>query len=245
MSLAAFESLVPRWLRAASLGAALLTVPVVILDSVGGLPEWADALARGLNWAVWAVFLLALVVVLVRAPSPWAALKANPVLPIVVLFTTPLAPAGLQVFRLLRLGALLGAARNAQRLFSLEGLRWAAVVLGVVVVGGGVVFTAVEQTAQDLSVQDGIWWAIVTVTTVGYGDIVPHTEAGRAVAVVVMVTGIGTAALLVGAASQRFVAGAQEQQPEQPSLAELHHEIRELRAELAELAELRGAGRGS
>ena len=78
-------------------------------------------------------------------------------------------------------------------------------------------------------------------TTVGYGDIVPHTEAGRAVAVVVMVTGIGTAALLVGAASQRFVAGSSGddcvEEGGQPSLAELHGEIQDLRTELAALRE--------
>jgi voltage-gated potassium channel len=239
---AAFESLVPPWLRTASLVAALLTIPVVILDTVQGLPGWLAALAHALNWTVWSVFLVSLLVVLVRAPSPWSALKANPVLPLVVLFTVPFAPAGLQVFRLLRLGALLGAAHHAQRLFSLEGLRYAAIVLVLVVVGGGVVFTAVEHSAQHLSIQDGIWWAIVTVTTVGYGDIVPHTEAGRAVAVVVMITGIGTAALLVGAASQRFLTGSEDDGSEQPSLAELHREIRELRAELAEF---RGAGRGT
>ena len=130
------------------------------------------------------------------------------------------------MFRLLRLGALLGAAHHARRLFSPQGLIYAGAVLALVVVGGGIIFTAVERSAQHLSIESGIWWAIVTVTTVGYGDIVPHTEAGRAVAVVVMVTGIGTAALLVGAASQRFVAGSSGddsvEEGGQPSLAELH-----------------------
>jgi voltage-gated potassium channel len=236
---AAFEALVPPWLRNLSLVAALMTIPSVLLDVVVGLPEWLDVLARILNWAVWSVFLLVLIVVLVRAPSPWKALKANPVLPVIVVFTTPFAPAGLQMFRLLRLGALLGAAHHARRLFSAQGLIYAGAVLALVVVGGGIIFTAVERSAQHLSIESGVWWAIVTVTTVGYGDIVPHTEAGRAVAVVVMVTGIGTAALLVGAASQRFVAGSDADGTEgdegQPSLAELHREITELRSELAGL----------
>jgi voltage-gated potassium channel len=236
---AAFEALVPPWLRTATLVAALLTIPSVLLDVVVGLPHWLDVFAKILNWAVWSMFLLALVVVLVRAPSPWKALKANPMMPIIVVLTTPFAPAGLQMFRLLRLGALLGAAHHARRLFSTQGLMYAGAVLGLVVVGGGIIFTAVERSAQHLSIESGIWWAIVTVTTVGYGDIVPHTEAGRAVAVIVMVTGIGTAALLVGAASQRFVAGGGDDAAGdgdgQPSLAELHREISELRAELAGL----------
>ena len=235
MNEAAFEALVPRWLRDATLVAAILTIPSVLLDVVVGLPHWLDVFASVLNWAVWSVFLVALIAVLVRAPSPWKAIKANPMMPLIVVLTTPFAPAGLQMFRLLRFGALLGAAHHARRLFSTQGLLYAGLVLLIVVVGGGAVFTAVERSAQHLSFESGVWWAIVTVTTVGYGDIVPHTEAGRAVAVVVRVTGIGTAALLVGAASQRFVAGGGDEDSGQPSLSDLHREIRELRAELTRL----------
>jgi voltage-gated potassium channel Kch len=233
-----YAQILPPWMQRASLIAALLTIPSVTLDVVVGLPHWLDVAARILNWGVWLVFALLFVELLRLAPSPWKALKHNPVLLLIVLFTTPFAPAGLQMFRLLRLGALLGAAHHARKLFSVEGLRYAAVVLVIVVVGGGAVFSAVERSAQHLSIETGIWWAIVTVTTVGYGDIVPHTEAGRGVAVIVMITGIGTAALLVGAASQRFVAGSSDDSDADGgsvSLAELHREIVALRAELTAL----------
>lgn len=238
-----YAQIVPGWLQKASLVAALLTIPSVILDVVLGLPTWLDVAAKVLNWSVWLVFAVVLVVVLKAAPKPWLAIRHNPVLLLIVVFTTPFAPAGLQMFRLLRLGALLGAAHHARRLFSVEGLRYAAVVLVLVVVGGGAVFSAVEHSAQHISIETGIWWAIVTVTTVGYGDVVPHTEAGRGVAVIVMITGIGTAALLVGAASQRFVAGADDADADADeeatggavSLGELHREIQALRAEVAAL----------
>jgi voltage-gated potassium channel len=233
-----YEQILPRWLQVTSLVAALLTIPSVTLDVVVGLPAWMDVAARILNWAVWLVFAVVLLAVLHAAPSPVQAIKHNPVLLLIVLFTTPFAPAGLQMFRLLRLAALLGAAHHARRLFSAQGLRYAAVVLIIVVVGGGAIFTAVERSAQHLSIESGIWWAIVTVTTVGYGDIVPHTEAGRGVAVIVMVTGIGTAALVVGAASQRFVEGSTDESDRDDgavSLGELHREIVALRAEVAAL----------
>lgn len=244
MAASSFEQLVPRWLAQASLGAAILTVPSVILDVVEGLPHTVAVLAHILNWAVWSVFLLTLVVAMVRADHPWQALRANPILPVVVVLTTPIAPAGLQMFRLLRLGALLGAAHHAQRVFSLQGLRYAAIGLGIVVIGGGAVFSAVEHS-QHLSFQEGVWFAIETVTTVGYGDIVPHTEAGRAVAVLVMVSGIGTAALVVGAASQRFLNGDEEIDLDQPgaadpTMADLQRELLALRADVAALRERLG-----
>jgi voltage-gated potassium channel len=239
-----YEQILPSWMQRASLIAALLTIPSVILDVVLGLPHWLDVAARILNWGVWLVFAVLFIEVLRRAPSPWRAIKHNPVLLLIVVFTTPFAPAGLQMFRLLRLGALLGAAHHARRLFSAQGLRYAAVVLVLVVVGGGAIFTAVERPAQHLSIESGIWWAIVTVTTVGYGDVVPHTEAGRGVAVIVMITGIGTAALLVGAASQRFVEGSTDESDADDgavSLSELHREIVALRAEVAALTHVAGS----
>jgi voltage-gated potassium channel len=233
-----YEQILPVWLQRASLVAALMTIPSVTLDVVLGLPHWLDVAAKILNWGVWLVFAVVLAEVLRRAPNRWKAIKHNPVLLVIVVLTTPFAPAGLQMFRLLRLGALLGAAHHARRLFSAQGLRYAAVVLVLVVVGGGTVFSAVERPAQHLSIESGIWWAIVTVTTVGYGDIVPHTEAGRGVAVIVMITGIGTAALIVGAASQRFVEGSSsdgDPDDESISLNDLHREIVALRAEVAAL----------
>jgi len=47
------------------------------------------------------------------------------------------------------------------------------------------------------SIHDGLWWAFVTLTTVGYGDIVPQTEAGRIVAVILMVFGVAVYSLII------------------------------------------------
>ena len=56
--------------------------------------------------------------------------------------------------------------------------------------------TALIVTTEGLNVKDGIWWAIVTMTTVGYGDISPSTPWGRMVAAVLMVFGIGLLSVL-------------------------------------------------
>ena len=130
----------------------------------------------------------------------------------IVVLTPPVMPATLQaarVFRLLRLLRLVKAAMLARRLLSTEGLRDAALLSLVVVLAGGAAFAAVEK-GQHLTAWDGVWWAMTTVSTVGYGDISPETDGGRVIAVVVMLVGIGFIALLTAAAADRFVAQRRE-----------------------------------
>jgi voltage-gated potassium channel len=52
---------------------------------------------------------------------------------------------------------------------------------------------------------DGIWWAVTTVTTVGYGDPEVTTDGGRIIAIGLMFTGIGFVAVLTASAAERFV----------------------------------------
>lgn len=63
------------------------------------------------------------------------------------------------------------------------------------IVLGGAFFSLVEKNADWI---DGMWWAIVTLTTVGYGDYSPESIAGRWVAMFVMAGGLGTVAILTG-----------------------------------------------
>ena len=83
----------------------------------------------------------------------------------------------------------------------------ALAMLAILVVGlGGIGVYLAEHgnpSANITNLGDAFWWAIVTITTVGYGDYYPVTAVGRAIAVIVMFSGIGIFLLLVGKLSQR------------------------------------------
>lgn len=68
-----------------------------------------------------------------------------------------------------------------------------AAVSLVVVLGGGTALWLIESGHPGTSLRswgDAVWWALSTMTTVGYGDVVPVTTAGRVVAAFVMVVGV-------------------------------------------------------
>jgi voltage-gated potassium channel len=112
----------------------------------------------------------------------------------------------------------------ARRFLSTEGIRDAAVLAAMTVLGGGAAYSVVEK-AQHLSAWDGVWWAITTVTTVGYGDSYPHTDAGRVIAIVVMFVGIGFIAILTAAAAERFL---REQRAERRELEGVEQRLDEI-----------------
>ncbi len=104
----------------------------------------------------------------------------------------------------------------------------ALVTLGLGVLAGFVV-TLVDK--KDFpSFGDGVWWAIVTLGTVGYGDIVPHTAWGRVVGSIVIVFGVTFIAFLTATVTSAFVSAAEEQAREQERQREeaSEQEMREL-----------------
>jgi voltage-gated potassium channel len=82
-------------------------------------------------------------------------------------------------------------------------------VTGLLVIVAGAVISVVD--SHDFpSIGLGIWWAITTVTTVGYGDVVPTSVAGRIVASCLMLVGIGFISILTATVASSFVANDTE-----------------------------------
>jgi voltage-gated potassium channel len=186
--------------------AALLTIPTIAIEQSSAGQPW-DTIATGLNWTIWLSFVAEMVLMLRVSSDRGRWLRAHPLDLAIVILTPPFLPASLQaarVFRLLRLLRLLMVAKLSRRLLSTEGVRDAAVLALVTVLGGGAAFAALEKS-QNLSAWDGVWWAMTTVTTVGYGDPPVTTDGGRLIAIAVMLVGIGFVAILTAAAADRFL----------------------------------------
>jgi voltage-gated potassium channel len=77
----------------------------------------------------------------------------------------------------------------------------------LVVIGGGILIRVLDHSEYS-NIWVGMWWALQTVTTVGYGDVTPKNVSGRIVAAGVMLWGIAFLAILVAAITSTFVARA-------------------------------------
>jgi voltage-gated potassium channel len=77
---------------------------------------------------------------------------------------------------------------------------------GTIVIGSLVIYSVESQhpDSQINSMLDAVWWTVATVTTVGYGDIVPVTATGKIVAIFFMFFGIGVLAIFLSVMGTRF-----------------------------------------
>jgi voltage-gated potassium channel len=170
-------------------------------------PDQQTAL-NAANIAIWLVFLVDYLVRLYLAPERWRFVRTH-VIDLLVVAVPFLRP-----FRLLRLFAILAEfTRRTQRSLAGQATVLVFTVAGVIMTVCAIVVFNVERTNHSSNIKtfpDALWWAVSTVTTVGYGDKYPHTEAGRAVAVVLMLTGIALVGTMTAAIAAWFVGSNQK-----------------------------------
>jgi voltage-gated potassium channel len=198
---------IERFLGAAVIAAAVATLPLVVADELGV----DGALVGAADWLIWSVFLAEYVLMLALASDRPAYVRRNWWVAAIVVLSFPGLPELLGLVRLARLARVLRVALAAWmaastlRAFGRRELVEVGVLTCGVLLAGGALLTLVEPDTVKGDVWIGVWWAATTASTVGYGDVAPTSLAGRVIAVVVMVVGIGAMSTLIAAVSSRFV----------------------------------------
>jgi voltage-gated potassium channel len=190
---------------------ALATIPLVVLQEQGDRSSALNAM----DWAVWGIFLLEFLFLVGSAPRGQI-LKFSPIVSFtVVLLSFPPMPNLLGLVRLARLARALRllrltgvTARGLAAMKEILGRRGliylAAITTLLILVGGGCLSILEPQTVKG-GFGDGVWWAVVTASTVGYGDISPSTPWGRLIAVLLMLVGVGLMSTLAASITSYFV----------------------------------------
>lgn len=193
-----------------------LSVLAVALESVEPIRAAYGPRLRATEWVFTAIFTVEYLVRLAVVPRPlryatsfFGVVDLLAVLPTYLSLVVPGGQALLTVrgLRILRMFRVLKLANHVQEARVLWGALQAArskitvfltVVLTVVVILGSVMYLIEGAENGFTSIPRSVYWAIVTVTTVGYGDIAPRTVAGQLVAMVAMVLGYGIIAVPTG-----------------------------------------------
>jgi voltage-gated potassium channel len=200
-----------RILDTAVLIGALATIPLIVFAEESPAASWVQVA----DWAIWSVFLLEYTITVVFRSQRILYVKRNPLNLVVVVLSYPQLPMlfGLvrlarlaRVLRLLRLVSVTARAVKALRtIFWRRGVVTVVLISGLVIVAGGTGLRLIEPQTVRGGFVDGIWWAIVTASTIGYGDIAPNTLWGRVIAVMLMLSGIGLISTLAASITAYFL----------------------------------------
>lgn len=194
----------------------LLSVAVVMLDSVATYRESHGSLLWTLEWTFTLIFTVeyALRLSCVVSPRKYAfsffgVIDLLAILPTFIALALPGAKYFLvvRILRILRIFRVLKLATYVQESNQLSRALWASrrkivvflfAVFTIVIVLGSLMYLIEGEEHGFSSIPRGVYWAVVTLTTVGYGDIAPQTPQGQAVAMIVMILGYGIIAVPTG-----------------------------------------------
>lgn len=189
-----------------------------------------QAEGRWLGGIVWALFAIDLLIRFMLDREHGTFVKRN-----WLLFIALLVPPLRIIFVI---GAVHRITRDRNTLTKQVGL-YALYSVATVVFLGALLTLTFEIDAPGASITsfgDAVWWAFVTVTTVGYGDFTPVTERGRTIAVLIMFTGAAAVGALTAALASRFSASKAETVQVDNDVVALRDEVVALRAQLAAVA---------
>jgi len=189
---------------------ALLIYPIAVET-----PPALDANLRTANWLLWALFVIDYLVRFSLAPYKMRFVRGN-LVDLAVVVLPLLAPlrilSGLRALRILRavtvVSAIAKAHRRSRNVVNPQSIGTTLLILLVVLSVGAALEFEFERGVPGANIKsygDSLWWAICTITTVGYGDRYPVTTEGRGVAALLMFIGVATVSLLAAGLTTVFV----------------------------------------
>lgn len=188
-------------------GVALWIVLQWYLEETGTL---GHGIARIADWLVWLAFLLETLVLAVLVQHKRDYLFGNWLNLLIITAGFPYfwqyAPliGMLRSVRLVLVVALLvRMSKSARKLLSQHRLGTTLIVAFFTMLLSGIIMSRIDPSVGDI--WDGMWWAWVTMATVGYGDVVPHTGAGRLFASLVVLFGVVLLSLLTANLAAFFI----------------------------------------
>ncbi|HYG19533.1 MAG TPA: ion transporter [Ohtaekwangia sp.] len=201
----------------------ILSTLSVMLESIPGLPPSVIRFFYILEWAFTGIFtleyILRILVVHNRKRYIFSFLGIVDFLSILPAYLALLISGAqvlivirtirlLRVFRILKLARFIGAGNTLQKALFASRHKisvFLMTVLMTVIISGTIMFLVEGRENGFTSIPKSIYWAIVTMTTVGYGDIAPQTAFGQALASMIMILGYGIIAVPTGIVSAEMV----------------------------------------
>lgn len=223
---------------------AALFIPVLVLPLAVHLSSGVSEALDAADYSLWALFAGEYATKLYLAQDRWHFVKTH--VPDLIVVAVPLLRP-LRVARSVRLvRALRGvralsfavvAVRELRRLLAHRNLHFVLLAVVVLVFVAASFELEFERHVADSNIHsypDALWWAVVTITTVGYGDKFPLTSAGRGVAVLLMVSGIALFGVLTATLASYF--SQADADTAQTRLAEMNDRLERIEAALVRLA---------
>jgi len=186
------------------------------------LPSPVPGLITSLIWLIWLAFVADLVTRIALAHSSWRFILKHP-LDILAVLVPALRP--LKILSVFTSGSKVLRGRGA-----LNATRAVALSAALLIWIGAVAILGAERDVVDSNISgfgDALWWALVTTTTVGYGDFFPVTMTGRIVAGALMVVGISLIGVVTASVAAWFVrlTTAESDERDEASIAKNELEI--------------------
>ena len=186
---------------------AIAYIPLFMMDYLPNVSSEMRTNAEHAENAIIAIFAIELIVRVAAADRRLAYLRTHWLDAVVVLipFLRPI-----RFLRVLRLLPVLVRGTRGLRRFMGPYRGAYIVIVGLASVLMSAILMTVMESGQEGSIQDfgdALWWAVATITTVGYGDMTPVTPEGRAIAAFLMVVGIALFGMLTAGLAAYFVGG--------------------------------------